>query len=94
MGSAKSPWSSQLLAHNWQVMSSLAGKGADAKRNREEGGRADWVTLKGLSGKPKDEGFVSHTQQPIARAASQGGPHMWREQRGRGTELSTPPSPE
>jgi hypothetical protein len=57
-------------------MSSLAGKGAHGKRNRKACGRADGVMLKGLGGKPKDQGFISHTQQPIARAVSQGA-HMW-----------------
>lgn len=53
-----------------------------------QGGRADWVTLKRLSGKPKDQGFVSHTQQPIARAPSQGGPPVGQEQLARSTEPS------
>lgn len=40
---------------------------------KQKGGQ-DWVTLKELSGRSEEQGFIALTQQPIARATSQGGP--------------------
>lgn len=49
-------------------------EGCSWGRKKRQGGQ-DWVTLKELSGRPEEQGFIALTQQPIARATSQGGPH-------------------
>lgn len=87
MGGAKNPWSSQLV-------SQLAGdvisgrEGCSWEEEQKGGWEGRLGPTEGTQGQTKDQGFISHTQQPTARAVSQGGPHVGQEQLARSTELS------